>query len=208
MPTFKNVFGGQNTNTDPQRSDLFWVSLQIPSILAGNSGVNLWDSEVGFAVRDFPFPNRDREMIPIKFLNQTNHIIGADSASGGIDMNVRYVFNRQTAAILERWHQLTSNPRTGGVALTSQVKTSGQFYWLVPNMAVQSDVDIVNPAAVTANTFNKIRAYKLEGILVKGLKPSNADMSTGNNTVELTFSLQIDRYYPQAIDDLTYNLPL
>jgi hypothetical protein len=158
-------------------------------------------------VRDFPFPSREREMIPIKFLNQTNHLIGADSPSGAIDMNVRYVFNRQTAAILERWHQLTSNPRTGGVALTSQVKTTGFFYWLVPNMTVQANVDVSDPTAAAANTFNKLRAYKLEGVLVRNLKPSNADMSVGNNTVELQFSIQVDRYYPERVDDLVFSLP-
>ena len=91
--------------------------------------------------------------------------------------------------------------------MTSAVKTIGYFYWLVPNMAVQANVDVSDPLATAANTFDKIKAYKLEGVLVKGLKPSNADTSQSNNTVELAFGLQIDRYYPDNPDDLVYNLP-
>jgi hypothetical protein len=60
----------------------------------------------------------------------------------------------------------------------------------------------VNTDDLTAtNVMLKGPAYFLEGILVKGLKPSNADM-TSTGLVTLTFSIQIDRYYPKTISQI------
>jgi len=200
--TYKNIFGAEGSQTDQQRSDLFVVDLKIPQILnLGNgqaAGANVWQQECSFAVENFPFPERTREFTPIKFLNQTNHQIAADAASGAIDINVRYAFNRNTAQILERWNWLCSNPQTGGVAITSEVKTSGYFYWLVPNMAQQVNVEDLTATDVML----KGPAYYLEGVVVRGLKPSTAD-TTQNGVVTLQFSIQIDRYYPKNIGDIS-----
>ncbi len=191
---FKNIWGSQGMNTDPQRSDLFYVKLAIPSFLT-NAGS--WDDDIGFAVEKFPFPERTRETIPIKFLQQTNHILGADTATAPISITVRHAFNRRTAEILERWHWLISNPKTGGVALTSDVKTNGIFQWQVPNVAYR-DVD----NAVEANAMSVGAQYTLEGCFPTGLKPSDADMATGG-LVTLSFNLSVDRYYPDSPDKLT-----
>ena len=199
IPT-KNLWGAARSNIDQQRGDMFVVSLNYPAALGAGSA-NVWDSECAFAVEKFPFPPRDRDMIAIKYLNQTNHQIGADSATTAIEITVRYAFNRRTAELLEQWNWLISNPVTGGVAITSAVKSDGFFYWLVPDMSRQFDPqDISNtPAMVTG------AAYYLEGCLPKQLHPSGADMTVGNALVTLTFGLQIDRYYPLNPSDLTIN---
>lgn len=194
----KNQWGSAGSGIDQQRSDLYYVLLQFPSILRGVGGSNLWDQECGFAVEQFPFPERTRQMMPIKYLQQTNFQIGGDDPTGQIDMTVRYAFNRRCAELLERWHWLTSNPATGGVATTSAVKSNGLFYWLVPNMEKIANVDDLTET----DTLKPGGAYRLEGCLVRGLKPSNADSTQGNQGVTLTFSLQIDRYYPARVSDL------
>lgn len=197
---FKNPFGAQGAGTDQQRTDLFGVVLNFPGILnvgGGVAGVNLWESECGFAVEGFPFPERTREMIGVKYLNQTNFVIGADTPSTPINIPVRYAFGRRTAELLERWHWLTSNPRTGGVALTSAVKSTGEFYWLVPDMSIQRNVDSLNENVMAVGA-----KYFLEGCLVAGLKPGDASM-TSSTGVNLQFSLQVDRYYPLEIANLT-----
>ncbi len=198
---FKNMWAAQGSATDQQRSDLFILNLQFPSVLnvgGGKAGVNLWESECGFAVENFPFPERDREMTGIKYLNQTNFMIGADTPSAPINIAVRWAFNRRTAELIERWNWLISNPRTGGVALTSAVKSTGMFYWLVPNMARQANIDDVTDS----NTMSLGAAYYLEGVLPKSLKPSDANMVQSGG-VTLQFGLQIDRYYPSKPSDLT-----
>lgn len=205
MPqVFKNIWGAAGSNLDQQRNDLFVVDLRFPSLLNVGNGntpsVGLWEAECAFAVSQFPFPDRVRETIPIKYLNQVNHTIGADAPSGPIDIQVRYAFNRRTAALLERWFWLTSNPVTGGVALTSQVKSTGWFYWLIPNIDKQKNVDDHSES----NVMFKGPSYFLEGVIVRNLKPAEtANMETAG-LVNLTFSLQIDRYYPKVPDDLTY----
>lgn len=198
---FKNMWAAQGSATDQQRSDLFIVNLQFPQLLnvgGGTPGVNLWEAECGFAVEAFPFPERDREMQPIKYLNQTNFSIGADTPTAPINVTLRWAFNRRTAELLERWHQLISNPRTGGVALTSAVKTTGMFYWLIPNMARQVNVD----DTTDAETMTLGPSYALEGVLVKSLKSSDANMAQ-SGLVTLQLGLQIDRYYPRKPRDLT-----
>lgn len=200
---FKNMFAAQGSGTDQQRSDLFILNLQFPSVLnvgGGVPGTNLWESECGFAVEANPFPERDREMIPIKYLQQTNFMLGADTPTAPITIPVRYAFNRRTAELLERWHWLMSNPRTGGVATTSAVKSTGMFYWLVPNMARQANVDDVTDA----DTMSLGASYFLEGVLVKSLKPSDANM-TQSGGVTLQLGIQIDRYYPRKPTDLRVN---
>ncbi len=197
---FKNVFGAQGSGTDQQRSDLFGVSLKFPQALnvgGGAPGANLWESECGFAVEQFSFPDRNVEMIPIKYLQQTNFMVGADAPTSPINLILRYAYNRRTAELLERWKWLISNPRTGGAAQTSAVKTSGRFYWLVPNMAKQ--VEIEDPS--DQDTMAIGAAYYLEGCLLQNLKPSDANM-TQNGGATLSFGLQCDRYYPLRIADL------
>src|SRR3954470_11734403 len=134
---FKNLWGSQDSGIDQQRADLFKVQIHLPRTLGG---VTNWSNDVEFAVTKFPFPDRKRGVIPTKYLNQTNFQLGADEATGPIEIPVRYAFNQQTHQLLERWHWLTSNPRTGGVALTSAVKCRGEFWWLIPNMTEQQAV--------------------------------------------------------------------
>jgi len=201
---FKNNWGGAGSNLDQQRSDLFVIDLKFPAILnSGNgqrSSAGLWESECAFAVSQFPFPDRARDTIPVKFLNQTNHTIGADAQTSNIDIQVRYAFNRRTAELLERWNWLTSNPVTGGVALTSAVKSSGYFYWLVPNMNKQANVD----DQTEADVMLKGPAYFLEGVLVRNVKPTEAANMEQAGLVNLTFSITVDRYYPKTPDALTF----
>jgi hypothetical protein len=195
----KNRWGAAYSNQDQQRSDLFYVSLNYPAAL-GQGSSNVWESDIAFAVEQFPFPARDREMIGIKYLQQTNFQIGRDEPTPALDMQVRYAFNRRTAELLEQWHWLISNPLTGGVAITSAVKADGYFFWVVPSMAAVFDV--TNPANVTAALAAGPKIF-LEGCLPKNLKPTDANMTT-SGLVNLTFTLQIDRYYPLRPSDLTY----
>ena len=198
MINFKNQWGSAGSGIDQQRSDLFYVLLTFPAILRGAQGASLWDQECGFAIQEFPFPDRSRETMPVKYLQQTNHLIGADSQSGSVDMTVRYAFNKRTAELLERWNWLTSNPVTGGVGLSTAVKTNGYFYWLIPNME-----KIANVEDLTETDTMKFGAkYRLEGCWVRNLKPSTANMTSTNEGVTLQFSLQIDRYYPERVTDL------
>jgi hypothetical protein len=44
----------------------------------------------------------------------------------------------------------------------------------------------------------------LEGCMVSGLKPTDADMKTGNTLVNLAFSLTIDRYYPKDLRKMIF----
>ena len=184
LTQLKNTFGAASSSgkhNDLQRSDLFVVNLKTPDL----DGLrNMWETEVRIFLEKFPFPSRDRESIPVKYLQQTNLIPGGDAASSTIMIPVRQAFARETAKVLERWHQLIANPRTGGVALPSEVKTDGTFQWLEPT-----------PAAQGASGLQPGLTYVLEGCWPKALKPSDADMSVGNSLVTLEFTLQIDRYY-------------
>ena len=199
IPT-KNMWGAARSNVDSQRKDLFVVSLQYPPALGAGSA-NIWDSECAFAVESFPFPPRDRNMLPTKYLNQTNFQIGEDLASTAIEIKVRYAFNRRTAELLEQWNRLISNPLTGGVALTSAVKSDGYFYWLVPDMARS-----FNPQDISGTpALDYGGAYFLEGCVPKGFHPAESADMTQAGLVTLTFSLQIDRYYPINPADLTVN---
>jgi hypothetical protein len=198
---FKNQWGAAGAGLDQQRSDLFYVLMSFPSLLRESQGTSLWDQEVAFAVQEFPFPERSRETMPVKYLQQTNHQIGGDTASGSVDMTIRYAFNRRTAELLERWHWLVANPANGGVGLSSAVKTNGYFFWLTPNMQKLANVDDTSET----NVMTLGARYRLEGVWIKGLKPSNADMTQANQGVTLSVSFQIDRYYPENIKDLNPN---
>ena len=183
----------QGVGIDQQRADLFRVSLTLPSRLGG---AGLWDENVQFAVESFPFAENKIQMFDTKYLQQTNHQIGADVATSPIVVPVRYAFSQQTAALLYKWMFLVSNPLSGGVGLTSAVKCNGLFSWLVPNMTRQfSDAN-----SLTGSDGSDVLAiglrYKLEGCVISGLKPTDADMTTGNSGVKLSFDLHIDRYYP------------
>jgi len=197
MMIYRNTWGSPESGVDQQRADQFRVSVTLPPQLLGDSGVNVWDKDIAWAVEKFPFPDRDVEAIPIKFLQQTNFQIGGDVASEPVEMTVRYAFNQRTAVLLERWRELISSPRTGGVGLSSKIKTNGFFYWLVPNEAV-----LGNEGAAERDSYKLIRAYEMHGCWMKSLKPSDADMTTGNGLITYALKMQIDRYYPVATADL------
>lgn len=203
----RNLWGVAQTGVDPQRADLFRVVLNVPSAIQGMAGINGWNEHVEFAIEKFPFPERGREMIPMKYLNQTNFILGPDSPTGAIDMTVRYAFNARTLELLEKWNFLTSNPITGGVGLTTRLKTDGALWFLVPDHA-QQEADHNTPLGAGGGAGLKVGAvYYLEGCLVKGLKLSELDQSSTNGLVTATFSLQIDRYYPADVNKMQVPTP-
>lgn len=190
---FKNTFGSQNSKLDLQRVDLFKVTLALPSAL----GLD-WTENVEFAVEKFPFPERSRELTPVKYMQQTNHLLGGDTPTPAVEVPIRYAFAQRTAEALEKWFWLCGNPRTGGVGLTSEVKAKGYMRWLVPNMTRQIQ-DIRGTAQPGENTMLEGLTYELEGCLIKGFRYADADM-TQSGTVNILFTLQIDRYYPLNID--------
>jgi hypothetical protein len=134
----------------------------------------------------------------MKFLNQTNHILGSDVATAPIEVPVRYAFTQRTAQLLYRWHYLTSNPRTGAVMRTTEIKTYGFFAWLIPRRLAADTIDRLE---VDPNALEVGLTYRLEGCMPIGLKPTDANMNDGNKYVTLTFRLSIDRFYPESIDD-------
>jgi hypothetical protein len=196
---FKNTFASQigagGTGLDLQRVDLFKVTLVLPSAI----GLD-WTENVEFAIEKFPFPDRSREMIPIKYMQQTNYMVGGDTPMPAIEIPVRYAFAQRTAEALEKWFWLVANPRTGGVGLTSEVKSKGYLRWMVPNMAKQIS-DIRGDALPGESTLKDGLTYELEGCIIKGLKPADGDM-TQSGYVNLSFGLQIDRYYPQDVNTM------
>jgi hypothetical protein len=196
---YRNLWGTQESGYDQQRADLFKVQIHLPSVLGG---ITNWSNDVEFAVTKFPFPDRKRETIPIKYLNMTNHMLGADAATGPIEIPVRYAFNQATHMVLEKWHQMTSNPRTGGVAQTSTIKCNGEFWWLIPNTPEQEKVSQTETEAAMRVGMR----YQLEGCLITGLKPSGADMAaTGESAlVNLDFTLSVDRYFPVQISNMVF----
>lgn len=192
---FRNTFGAQDSRLDLQRSDLWKVTLSLPQVLNAN-----WTENVEFALEKFPFPDRRRETIPVKYMHMTNHLMGADAATGPVEIPVRYAFAQRTAETLERWFQLCANQRTGGVGLTSQVKAKGYMRWLVPNMQKQVQ-DLRGVAVPGESTMMEGLTYELEGCFPVGLKFSDGDM-TANSFVTLNFSLSVDRYYPVNLDQM------
>jgi len=192
---YKNTFASQNSRLDLQRVDLFKITLELPTAL----GLP-WDEHVEFAVEKFPFPDRNKELIAVKYMQQTNQMLGADSNSGPVDIPVRYAFAQRTAEALEKWFWLIANPLTGGVGLTSEVKCMGFMRWLIPNMRKQI-ADIRSQAIPGEDTMRDGATYVLEGCLIRGLKFIDADMTT-SNYVNLQFGLSVDRWYPENIEAL------
>lgn len=195
---FKNTFGSQDSRLDLQRADLWKVTLSLPQVLNAN-----WTENVEFALEKFPFPERSRETIPVKYMQQTNHMLGPDTATGPSEIPVRYAFAQRTAETLEKWFQLCSNQYTGGVGLTSQIKAKGYMRWLVPNMQKQMQ-DIRGVAVPGESTMLEGLTYVLEGCFPKGLKFTDADM-TGNGFVNIMLTLSVDRYYPVSLDQMVIN---
>jgi hypothetical protein len=195
---YKNTFGSQNSKLDLQRLDLFKVTLQLPDAITNSVGP--WSEHVEFAVEKFPFPDRKVDMTPIKYMQQTNMLIGGDAATGAVEIPVRYVFAQRTAEVLEKWFYLIRNPITGGVGLTSEVKCQGFVRWLVPNMSKQI-ADIQGQPLPGEDTMQDGAIYVLEGCLIAGLKFVDADV-TQSGFATLSFSLQVDRWYPYNIDAL------
>ena len=200
---FKNTFGSAASanGIDVQRPDLWKVTLALPQAL----GVS-WKQNVEFALEKFPFPERSREMTPIKYMSQTNFIPGGDTPTPAIEIPVRYAFAQLTAQALEAWNYLNANPQTGGVGLPSACKATGFMSWYVPNMP-QMLTDISPTATSSTNTMIEGLTYQLEGCQIKGLKFSDADMTATTGYVNLMFSLQIDRYYPVDVSDMVVVSP-
>ena len=80
---FKNIWGATDGGVDQQRADLFQVHIDLPSVLGS---VGRWGDSVEFALTRFPFPERKVEMIAVKRMQQTNHVIGPDQATGPIEI--------------------------------------------------------------------------------------------------------------------------
>ncbi len=197
---YKNVWGSAGSNLEQQRSDLFKVSINLPG--AGGNGVAAWEQQVQFAITKFPFPNRTRETIPVKYLQQVNYQLGGDTPQDPITITARYGFTQSTAEALERWHWQIAHPGSGGVSLTSSIKTFGYFYWLVPNQKLlTNEVNRINDAQ-PADVMQPGATYVLEGVLLTGLKPTDADMEQGNQLVYYEMTISIDRYYPIHPSDL------
>jgi hypothetical protein len=190
---FNNTFGAvaDGVGIDLQRSDLWKVQLFLPRALNVS-----WESHVEFLLEKFPFPPREREMIEVKYMQQTNWLIGKDTATTPIEIPVRYAFAVPVAQALERWFSMVGNQVTGGVGLTSACKCMGQMSWYVPNMAQQvATIGIAPSQNIGDNAMDEGLVYALEGCIIKGLKFSDADMTTSGH-VNMLFSLQIDRYFP------------
>jgi hypothetical protein len=197
---FKNTFGASTdaSGIDLQRVDLWKVTLTFPT------GVGIkWTDEVEFALEKFPFPERAREMIEVKYMQQTNFLIGKDMPTPAIEIPVRYAFQALTAEALEKWFYLVSNPQTGGVGLTSSLKAKGIMQWMVPDMDRQRQ-DLVQNPPVTNSLASGLK-YALEGCIIKGLRYTDADM-TQSGYVNLLFGLQIDRYYPVNIANMAVSV--
>jgi len=199
---YKNTFGSQNSKLDLQRVDLFKVTLELPTAIA--AAVGPWSEHVEFAVEKFPWPERKVDTTPIKFMQQTNQLIGGDTATGAVEIPVRYVFAQHTAELLEKWLYLIRNPLTGGVGLTSEVKCMGYVRWLVPNMTRQIN-DIRGQPTPGEDIMQDGAIYILEGCWISGLKFVDAD-ATASGYVTMSFSLQCDRWYPANIDRLAIQL--
>ncbi len=201
---FKNTWGSQATafggGLDAQRVDLFKVTLFLPQALI-DLGLN-WQDNVQFAIEKFPFPDRTRELIAVKYMQQTNQLIGADTAGGPVEVTVRYAFQERTAQTLEAWFQLVANQRTGGVGLTSMVKSRGILRWLVPNMDKQI-ADLRGAPLPGEGTMTDGLTYELEGCLIRGLKYTDPDMTQSAN-VNMMFGLSIDRVIPPPLDRMTF----
>ena len=197
---YANTFGSQGSKLDLQRNDLWKVYISLPPAVNIN-----WEHEVQFAVEKFPFAARERESIPIKYLQQTNKQVGGDTDLSPVELTIRYAFAARTAEALEKWHWLISNPRTGGVGLTSEVKSKGYFVYLVPNMARQA-ADLQAGAQSSQDTLKAGLKWVLEGVWIKSYKMTDADMTTGNAVANCLVTFAIDRYYPDNINRMIVDI--
>jgi hypothetical protein len=157
---------------------------------------------VEFAVTRFPFPDRKRERIPVKYLNQTNYMLGAEQGIDELTIPVRYAFSHPTHQLLERWNYLTSNPRTGGSMLTSKAKSKGEFWWLIPNVPGQEQL----LEREDEDAYIIAQRYHCEGCMITGLRPTEANVTaTGDaQLVMLEFTLSMDRYYPVSLNNMVF----
>lgn len=193
---YQNTFGSQGSKLDLQRNDLWKVSISLPQAIGMK-----WEDEVQFAVEKFPFPQREKEVIPIKYLQQTNKQIGGDTDLATSELTIRYPFGAKTIEALEKWFWLVANPVTGGVGLTSEVKSKGYFRYLVPNMARQV-ADLQKGATPGQDTLKDGLKWVLEGVWPKAFKMTDADMTTGNQVSMCMVTFAIDRYYPEDINSM------
>jgi len=193
---FANTFGSQGANLDLQRNDLWKVYISLPPAI----GIS-WDTQVQFAVEKFPFPGGEKESIDVKYLQQVNKQVGGDTSLANSELTIRYAFNAQTAQALEKWFWLIANPLTGGVGLTSAVKSKGYFQYLVPNMARQI-ADLNSGAKSGSDTLKNGLRWVLEGVWVKAFKMTDADMATGNAVANCMVTFSIDRYYPEDVNNM------
>jgi hypothetical protein len=193
---YANTFGSQGSRLDLQRNDLWKVYISLPPAVNIN-----WENEVQFAVEKFPFPAREKEHIPVKYLQQVNKQVGGDVDMGTTELTIRYPFAAKTAEALEKWFWLIANPVTGGVGLTSEVKSKGYFQYLVPNMARQA-ADLQNNAQSSADTLKPGLRWVLEGVWPKAFKMTDADMATGNAVANCMVTFAIDRYYPEDVQNM------
>lgn len=197
---YRNTFGSQDSRLDLQRQDLFKFTINLPAALRLD-----WVENVEFAVEKFPFPERAINMIGVKYMQQTNWQIGDDIPTPPVEVPIRYAFGQQTAMALEKWMWLVRNPLTGGVGLTSMVKTDGYFRWIVPNQVAQNG-DITGTPTTSQTTMKEGLVFRLEGCVIKGFKMSDADM-TAAGKVDCQVSISIDRYYPASIDNMVVPIP-
>ena len=197
---YQNTFGSQGSKLDLQRNDLWKCSISLPTAV----GLK-WEEEVQFAVEKFPFPQREKESIPIKYMQQTNKQIGGDTDLATAELTIRYPFAAKTAEALEKWFWLVANPITGGVGLTSEVKSKGYFRYLVPNMPRQI-ADLQKGAAPVNDTLKDGLKWILEGVWPKAFKMTDADMTTGNQVAMCMVTFAIDRYYPEDINAMRVSI--
>ena len=213
--TYKNTFGsaaGGGPGLDVQRADMFTVAVVPPAALAPFTSA-MWSSQIQFAVKNFPFPERATESKDLKYFNQTNKIVMADKPLGEVKVSVRYAWQLQTVQLLERWRWWISNPLTGGAAPSSAVKGSGTLTYLIPNLAqLQADLALASNNSVTATLANVNAAnqsqytanqiWNLEGIWLSGFKMSDSDQEK-NEYMMCETTWTIDRVYPTSLGTLT-----
>jgi len=193
---YNNTWASQGSDLDQQRQDLFKCTISLPQ------GLNLdWTENVEFAVDSWPFPSRSVGTITTKYLQQTNHSPGADTATSSISVVLKYAISQRTLEVLEKWHHLVTNPRTGGTGLASAIKGRGLFTWLVPNMARQF-ADLKKDAEPSRLTLKEGMAYVMEGVFPLEIKPSDGDMKSGTTHTMLNLTLSVDRYYPKSLNEM------
>lgn len=193
---YNNTWATQGSDLDQQRTDLFKCTISLPA------GLNIdWTENIEFAVDTWPFPTRSVATIETKYLQQTNHSPGADTATSPIDVSFKYAISQRSLELLEKWFHLVTNPRTGGTGLASAIKGRGLFTWLVPNMQRQF-ADLKRDAEPSRNTLKEGMAYVMEGVFPTSLKVTDPDMKSTNTHVTINASFSIDRYYPKSLNEL------